>query len=335
MLTIDGQLLNDANTGDVDISQLPVAAFNAVSVTEGLGPEDLEGSSTIGGAVNLISLRPTRDPHLGFSVSAGSFGRSEGWYNATGSAKKFGYAFALDDQQEAGFVNETAPVCPIGGAPPCASQHLGSADSQRSALADLDYTPSENADVGFRFFTLGDSRDQSAAITGLQGGRLYGPGPQQFSQSIRAYQLHGRAPLGAGELVALLETSDNNVDVSGGGVGNPLYDLSHRDLRTTESLQWQRSLERSEIAFGGYVRQETFVAPGAIPQLSQDIESYFVRGAWQPSAKVHLSAGAYESRYTTFGLNLDGRFGAIYDADPSTAIRFSLGTGFRAPLLIE
>jgi len=336
MLTLDGQLLNDANTGDVDISQLPVAAFSSIDVSEGLGPQDLEGSSTIGGAVNLISLRPTRDPHEAFSVAAGSFGQSEAWLNATGTQGKLGYAFALDDQQEAGYVNETEVVCSFDGSS-CAPQHLGSASSQRSALANVSYSFSQNADVGARVFTLGDLRDQSAAIAGIDvsTGALQGPGPQTFAQSIRAYELHGRAPLAAGEIVASLSWARDNIDVSGSGIGNPLYDVSHADARTGESLQWGRSFTASSFSFGGYLRQESFVAPGAVPRLSQNIASYFARGAWQPSPKLHLGAAAYLSNYSTFGSNLDGRLSAVYDPDPRTSLRFSVGTGFRAPLLIE
>src|SRR5579872_2156642 len=203
MVTLDGQLLNDANTGDLDVSQLPSAAFTSISVTEGLGPQDLEGSSTIGGAVNLVALRPTRDPHSALSLSTGSFGQSEAWYNATGSVKRLGYAFALDDQQEAGYVDETAPVCPLAGTGPCLPQHLGSWISQRAALANLEYAFSSNSSIGARVFTMGNARDQSAAIAGYQdtpGGPLAGPGPQLFAQDVRAYQIHSRSPLGAGEL---------------------------------------------------------------------------------------------------------------------------------------
>ncbi|MDE2482946.1 MAG: TonB-dependent receptor, partial [bacterium] len=58
LVGLDGQLLNDANTGDIDLSRFPVAAFSSVDLTEGLGPQDSEGSNTIGGAINLVSLRP-------------------------------------------------------------------------------------------------------------------------------------------------------------------------------------------------------------------------------------------------------------------------------------
>ena len=67
MVTLDGQQLNDGNTGDIDLSQFAVPAFNSVNVTEGLGPTDAEGSNTFGGAVNFVSLRPTQDDHLNFS----------------------------------------------------------------------------------------------------------------------------------------------------------------------------------------------------------------------------------------------------------------------------
>ena len=338
MITLDGQLLNDANTGDVDVSQLPVAAFSSLSVTEGLGPQDLEGSGTIGGAVNLVSLRPTRDPHSTFSLSAGSFGQNELWYNATGSAKKLGYAFALDDQQGKGYVDQTSIVCPMQGSGPCTPQHLGSSGSERSALANLDYTFSQNADAGIRIFTMGDRRDQSAAIAGYQGtpgGTLFGPGPQAISQSIRAYQVHSRSVLGAGELIAQASLSDDNVDLSGGGIGNPLYDLSHADNRAIESLTWQRGFESSDFALGGALDQENFVAGGSVPTLSQSISSYFARGSWLAAPRLRLNAAAYATRYSTFGSNLDGRFGAIYEAGPATSVRFSAGTGFRAPLLVE
>lgn len=336
LLTLDGQLLNDANTGDVDISQLPVAAFSSIDVSEGLGPQDIEGSSTIGGAVNLISLRPTREPHSTLSLSAGSFGQSEAWVNTTGTQGRLGYAFALDDQQEAGYVNETDVVCSFDQST-CAPQHLGSSISQRSALANLTYSFSQNADIGARIFTLGDTRDQSAGVAGIDAasGVLEGPGPQTFGQTIRAYDVHGRTALGAGELVGELSRANDNVDIAGGGISNPMYDLSHKDVRTNESLQWGRTFAASSFAFGGYLRQETFVAPGAVPQLEQDIASYFARGAWQPAAKLHLGAGIYLSNYSTFGSNLDGRFSAVYDTDPATSVRFSVGTGFRAPLLIE
>ena len=357
LVALDGQLLNDGNTGDLDLSRLSVAAFSAVDVTEGLGPEDSNGSNTFGGAIDLLSLRPTKAAHYALSLSDGSFGRAEGWFNATGTEGRLGYAAAFDQQNEAGYVDRTVPYYANGDATcaPCAT-HLGSSVTSHVGLGTATWSFAPNADVTGRVFVLADTRDQGSALSGIDRnsgdlgmpnyGQIVGPGPQTFRQNIRAYQLRGRAPLGAGELTAELSESDNSVDIDGGSV-TP-YDITHRDRRDNAGLTWQRTFTTSQFAFGGYSRDESldFLAPGsatnaaltatqAHPLIGQTIGVLYARGGFQPAANLRVDGGIFESHYSTFGANLDGRFGAVYDVDPATAIRFSLGTGFRAPLLVE
>jgi outer membrane receptor protein involved in Fe transport len=357
LIALDGQLLNDGNTGDLDLSRFPASAFSAIDVTEGLGPEDSNGSNTFGGAIDLVSLRPTATPHYGFSLSGGSFGQSEAAFNATGTLGRLGYAAALDDQNETGFVNATVPLYSTTNpqCDPCATR-LGSAVASHLALGTAVWSFSQNADLTARVFVLGDDRDQSGAINGIDGnaadlaspqyGALVGPGNQTFAQNIRAYQLRGRAPLGAGELTSDFSASDNSVSVDG-GTASP-YDVVHVDHRYNAGLTWQRTFENAQFAVGGYTRYESldFSAPGsqdaatltpfeAQPILGQTINVAFVRGGFTPLPKLRLDGGVFDSRYTTFGTNIDGRFGAIYSVAPRTSLRFSLGTGFRAPLLVE
>jgi len=61
LVALDGQILNNTNTGDLDLSQFPISPFRAIEVTERLGPESASAANTIGGEVNLQSLAPTRD----------------------------------------------------------------------------------------------------------------------------------------------------------------------------------------------------------------------------------------------------------------------------------
>jgi outer membrane receptor protein involved in Fe transport len=356
LVALDTQLLNDGNTGDLDLSRFPVSAFSAVDVTEGLGPQDSNGSNTFGGAINLVSLRPTKDPHYAFSLSAGSFGQSEASFNASGTQGRLSYATALDSQNEAGYVSATVPLYSTSD-PNCAPclTHLGSSITSHLADGTATWSFSQNADVTARVFILGDNRDQSSAVNGIsnnsadigtpQYGQMVGPGNQTFAQVIRAYQLRSRLPLGAGELTADLWQSDNSIDLNGAGVSP--YDLIHQDERYNGGLTWQRTFATSQFAVGGYTRYESlkFIAPPsastpltpsqAEPILGQTISSMFVRGGFQPTAKLRLDGGLFQSNYTTFGANLDWRLGAIYNADPNTAFRLSAGTGFRAPLLIE
>jgi outer membrane cobalamin receptor len=348
---LDGQLLNDGNTGDLDLSRFPVAAFSSVDITEGLGPEDAEGSNTFGGAIDFVSLRPTIVPHEALSLSTGSFGTSEVWLNATGTQSRLGYGIALDDQNERGFVNQTVQLyapTPAGTPPaPPVPTALGSSLAARLGLVNLKWTFSQNADLGARILVLGDNRDQSSSLNGIDGnsadstfGLFIGPGEQTFAQTIRAYLLNGRLPLGAGELTSSLSESDNSIAVNGQDYTTP-YNVDHQDHRYNGSLAWQRVFDTSQFAIGGYTQYEDlhFVSPAGAgpsqPTTGQTINVMYVRGGFTPTAKLRLDGGLFESRYTSFGSNLDGRFGAVYSTDPQTSLRFSVGTGFRAPLLLE
>ncbi|MDE2483390.1 MAG: TonB-dependent receptor, partial [bacterium] len=343
LVGLDGQLLNDANTGDIDLSRFPVAAFSSVDLTEGLGPQDSEGSNTIGGAINLVSLRPTHDAHVSFMSSAGSFGSSEQWINATGTRGRLGYAFAVDNQHEAGYVNQVQNLVTDPATNATTPVLLGSGLAERSLLGNLTYAFSQRSDISARYFVLGDARDTSSSVNGIDGdpgsptyGEFIGPGPQSLAQTIRAYLVHGRVPLGAGELVAEASTTNDSLGLLG-GAATP-YDVTHQDKRSTGSLQWGRTFDRSEYAFGALTRYEAFdfVDPsGAVPALGQSVAQYFARGSVQATKELQLQGGLYGSRYSSFGSQLDGRLGAIYNLTPQTALRFSVGTGFRAPLLIE
>jgi Carboxypeptidase regulatory-like domain/TonB-dependent Receptor Plug Domain len=376
MIMLDGQQLNDGNTGDVDLSQFAVPAFNAVSVTEGLGPTDSNGSNTFGGAINFVSLQPTQTEHLNLSSSIGSYGTTQNWINATGTIGKLGYALAGDDYQQAGQVNQYAYVVPANNLPiycgPATKTktpncpvytHLGSTISAMLGLVNLDYNFSQRSDVGFRVFTLGNNRDESSALNGIAGNPtcvFSGPGPACgfspspgepnevdnpvygdhvglgsaiFAQSIRAYDAYSRTPLGAGTLTTDFFASDDNVDFSG-GAATP-YDVSHLDTRYNEGLWWGRSFDDGEFAFGGYARQESLSGAYIDTTLSQSIDSYFFRGSQQLGSSLQLSGGLYDADYSTFGNTLNWRLGLADDMGKSSVLRFSVGTGFRAPLLFE
>jgi outer membrane cobalamin receptor len=75
LIALDGQLLNDGNTGDRDLARFPVSDLSAVDITEELGPEDSNGSNTFGGAIALVSLSPTKVPICNFAF--GRFIRSK------------------------------------------------------------------------------------------------------------------------------------------------------------------------------------------------------------------------------------------------------------------
>jgi outer membrane cobalamin receptor len=368
LVTLDGQVLNDNNTGDLDIGLLPVAAFQSIDVTEGLGPEDSEGSNTFGGAVNFVSLQPTQADHVALSQSLGSFGTSQSWLNATGTIGKLGYALAGSDFQQIGQTNRTslivptnnAPITCQGSSPNCPFYaHLGSTISARMGLIDLNYRFSQRSSVTARIFTLGDTSDESSASNGIAGNALQpctatpnapcasfftnipnpeygmhvGPGSAIFGQNLRAYLMQSQSVLGAGSLIARVTASDNNAAFTGGAV-TP-YDVSHQDKRYNVALSWDRTFDDGDYAFGGYTQQESLTGVGIVGAISNSINAFFARGTKDVTKRLRFAGGLYQARYSTFGSSLNGRFEASYDLGGSSVVRGSFGTGFRAPLLIE
>ena len=69
--------------------------------------------------------------------------------------------------------------------------------------------------------------------------------------------------------------------------------------------------------------------------LSQSIGSYYVRGAQQIGSSTRISGGLFDANYTTFGNSLNWRLGLSQDIGTTSVARFSVGTGFRPPLLAE
>ncbi len=341
LVALDDQLLNDGNTGDLDLSRFPVAAFAAVDVTEGLGPEDSNGSNTFGGAINFVSLQPTLTPHFNFSGSVGSFGQSELWLNATGTHGRLGYAFALDNQHEGGYTTQpetrlysrrTSRPARARARRRCSDRrshrvsHLGTSrgPSRRMPTSTRASFCSATSAIRARRSTASTT---TASDVGTTYGLFTGPGAESFLQNIRAYQVRSRAPLGAGELTADVSESDNGITIDG-NPSDPAYDVTHIDHRYNGALSWQRTFATSQFAIGGYTRYESleFLAPASTdgstltpseqtPQIGQTINVFYARGGYQPAAKLRLDGGVFrvalhvvrrESRWT-FGRGVQSR----------------------------
>lgn len=342
LVTLDGQVLNNTNTGDFDFSQIPVVPFAGIDVSEGLGPADNVGANTIGGVVNMRTLAPTRDPHQFFELSYGSFGSATLGLNETGERGRLGFALALQDYHSQGYVHDYLAAVPDASGTP-QSVLLGSSISAASALANFTWTFTQRADLRIRYLTLANSRDESAAQNApldatqqFPDGAFSGPGPAQATQGLRALLVTGRAPLGSGSLQGSYSASGVTSNFEGGFSPSP-YDLFNNDRIATETLAWQRSTPTFNLSIGGYARTETLDEAAVFSGSAQREQSTALnaRAGIVGGPRLRLELSAYDTHYSTFGTSIDGRFGMTYDLDGRSVARFSVGTGFRAPLLAE
>jgi outer membrane receptor for ferrienterochelin and colicin len=76
----------------------PAWALNTIDVTYGTGGLALYGTDTIAGTVDFQTLSPTRVPNATYSQGFGTQGRLTNTLTATGTAGRWGYAFATGTQ---------------------------------------------------------------------------------------------------------------------------------------------------------------------------------------------------------------------------------------------
>ena len=349
-ITLDGQPLNDANTGDLDLALFPSAVLGAVDVSEGLGPEDHRGADTIGGEINLVSLRPTATPDRMLRFSVGSFGTSSVELNATGRSGRFGYALAGGRAHSDGYVHDypvTLNFTDASGNPATVATRLGSEVDLTTALAHFTYDLSPRATLRFRTLTFDNRRNESAAQTApvdplndAPGADFVGTGPQTRAQSIRASLLGATLPLGAGTLAVTTALSSVGLsllrDPGLTPAGATPYDFSLNDRLATTTLEWTRVAGASTFSAGASARAERLISTDQFPDtLREHATSLWLRGGADLAPRVRLAASIVRSQWSSFGASTDGRIGLSVDDGSNGTFRIAVGTGFRAPLLAE
>ena len=339
-IALDGQPLNDADTGDLDLALFPSAALAAIDVGEGLGPDDHRGADTIGGEVNLVSLRPTATPQRMLRLSSGSFGTATLDANATGRLGRLGYALAAGSAHSDGVVHGY----PVTFASPSGrvASVLGSSVAASTALVNVTYDLSPRATMRVRTFALENARDLSAAETApsnphddAPGALFQGSGPLTRAQNLHATLLAATLPLGAGTLAATTSFSSAAAALAG-GIGATPYDVSLTDRVGTTTLEWERASGSSTLALGGSARTESLASPAQFGgTLREHASAFWARAGADVAPRVHVAASVIASRWSTFGASADGRIGLTLDDGTGGTFRVAAGTGFRAPLLAE
>ena len=348
-ITLDGQPLNNANTGDLDLASFPSLVLSAVDVSEGLGPEDRGGADTIGGEINLVSLRPSATPQRTLRLSAGSFGATSLEFNATGRVSRFGYALGFGSAHSAGFVHDypvTLQVPDGNGGTTDLATRVGSATWLATGLVNLSYDLSPRSTLRLRTLTVDGRRDEGAAQTApvdpandAPGAAFVGSGPETSALSIRATLGSVTLPLGAGTLAISTGLTSNATAVTrmlaDAGAFSP-YDLSLTDRLATTKAEWMRDVGTTSLALGAQTRSETLTSPDQfVATQRQHSTQAWARAITDLGPRVRLGASLVTSHFSTFGNSTDGRVGIAYEDGGGGTLRFAAGTGFRAPLLAE
>ncbi len=359
LIDIDGHMMNNANTGDVDLELLDPSEFSNIQVVYGVGPSSLGGANTQGGTINFHTLDPTLTDHGLVRFSAGSFDTTGYTLQATGTAdERLGYALSIHHYYSAGAVNDyLVSYEPDPTLPATAQTTVGSAINATSTLGKLRYSfGSAGGFVEATYWNTVAYRDLSAPLSfpsdpqNFSQGSLFTAFPGASASSLSpAYSLDLQLPLGdrgasgiapsgltVRHMTSTLDQSTPNVPPG----YNP-YLLDDRDVLYDNSAEWDRSLANSTLSLFADFRREQLTLPPSAPfasgvlDQSQNQASYAGRYEWDPTSHLHYSGVVYLSEYSTFGSSTDPRLAVVWTPSADSMMRASFGTGFRSPLLTE
>lgn len=350
IVEIDGNPINNGNSGDFDLSLVDPAAFQSVQLVYGLAPASLVGANTEGGTINFQTLQPTLSPHGYIQYSLGSFLTNGYAVAATGSAEKFGYAFEGHVFNQQGQVS----TFPVQDAATGLEQNLGSAIFGSSALIKLTYSLPHEGLLQASVLTSGYDEDLSAALSSPVNPNDALPNAQFTSyagserQDVNTfYSVRAQLPLGslndqsapAALITANYMFAHSRQNVTGPANGLSEYLLNTSDTLGDYSLQYDHVLPAAQFTLVARAQGEILSLPDSFgvstPTQSQTNHTFIARYTWSGGTRLEYTAVGYASTFSTFGSSFNPRAAVVWRPQWRTVVRGSVGTGFQAPLLSE
>ncbi|MBV8164722.1 MAG: TonB-dependent receptor [Candidatus Eremiobacteraeota bacterium] len=350
VVELDGNPINNGNTGDFDLSLLDPAAFQKVQIVYGLAPSSLVGANTEGGTLNFQTLKPTTSSQGFLRYSYGSFASSNYTFADTGSANRVGYAFEVHSFNQQGEVNDY----PVQNVQTGLPEFLSSGITGSNALAKLTYALPHDGLIQASVLTLGYNEDLSAPLSTPVDPANLNPGAPftSYGGSAREnvstfYAADVRLPMGRTAdlsgapsfISASYMWTNARQNVIGPAYGLSEYLLNTVDLLGNYSVQYDRLLPNAQLTLAARAQGETLNAPDdfgvGAPTQSQTNHTFIARYMWAGGSRLEYTAAAYASSFSTFGSSFNPRGAVVWRPTSRTMLRASIGTGFQAPLLSE
>ncbi len=210
------------------------------------------------------------------------------------------------------------------------SSEAGSSVAASNAAYGLDaQAPLGRADGAGLYATTAIFRYQTSFVRQLVTGPAAGSSPYLFDDRdlIGDTTLEFDHRLPHGSLALKFAVTDENLD-TGIVTGTSFADTDSIALPAGARRAADDDGGGGAVGLGGLalVTQET---------LAQTQRSAGLRYTLDPTSKLHYSAAAYYSDYSTFGHSIDPRAGFVWTPTADTAARISVGTSFESPQLLS
>ena len=303
LVLLNGLRINDPETGHLNLDiPVPLDAVSRIDVLHGSG-STFYGSDAIGGAVNLLTLRPASRLSLIASAGAGSYGSLEQHVRA-------GYA--------AGRVAE---------------QFTGSRDTSNGFMADRNY--SSNAAALESWLTL---KPGTTDVLLAASDRPYGAnrfyGPYNSWERTKGWFASVQQQVGARTAVSLGYRRHSDLFVL--FADRPeIYENNHVTtsyegaVRRVDGMGSKATVSYGLEADGNGIRSNT------LKQHGRNQEAGYANVNLRALGRFSLSVGAREEIFSGGGTVFSPHVAAAYALASTVRLRGAVGHGFRLPTYVD
>jgi vitamin B12 transporter len=330
---VDGIDVSDPSNsgGAFNLGQFLTEDIQKVEVLR--GPQSgLYGSDAIGGVINIITKSGSGPPQFAAGLEAGSFNTFNQAASASGSLDQFHYAANLEH-----FHAGATPVTPVDLLPP-GQPRIDDYDDNLTVSTKLGYDLSDHFDLGL----VARYTDAHLRITGENFVNFPADVPDSVQSENNTVQYYTRAtahwlaPSGAFEqTLGAAYSNIKSSDFSPDDFNPPVVDRS--DLFGERvKFDWQgiwRLAANQQLLLGGEHQRDEITEPAIA---STTINSGYAELQSGFGGRLFDTISVRYDHNEQFGSQVTYRFAPTYlILESGTKLKGSIGTGFKAPTLIE
>ena len=317
LLMVDGMKAIGRLNGHLDLSQFDASQIDRIELVKGAASA-LYGSQAMGGVINIVTKKPTKQFSLSANALAGSYGRYDGNISITAPVASWRPKFSFGTRHYAGYDLDAK-----------SSAQDGRSYNKQDAGLNLqkEFGPSLNMDIQARYF----QEEQGRILNDF------------FEESVRNQRFAAQTNLHLDSLLswntdAGLEYSyyDHRYDEVVRSSGFVKKSDPTTDGLLKGDLLFNRSFSGNAVTLGYNFEYEDIKSQRIdADSRSSNLHSVFFQDEYKACRFFTLLAGGRFDSHSIYGSQFSPKVSMMLSPTRMSRVRFSYGHGFRAPSFKE